>query len=55
MNLTSLKCNDGLEFIGAYAFIGCMHIQDVYLGKSLKSIKEYAFSSNNALTQIYDF
>lgn len=52
MNLTSLKCNDGLEFIGAYAFIGCTHIQDVYLGKSLKSIKEYAFSSNNALTQI---
>lgn len=52
MNLTALKCNDGLEFIGAYAFFGCTHIQDVYLGKSLKSIKEYAFSSNNALTQI---
>lgn len=50
MNLTSLKCNDGLEFIGAYAFFGCTHIQDVYLGKSLKRIKEHAFLSNNALT-----
>ena len=50
--LVTLKIDEGIESIGAYAFQGCTNLQKIWLPSTLKSIGEMAFNNCKSITHI---
>lgn len=50
--IKTVKIENGVTSIGAYAFLSCMKLTSIELAPSVKSIGNGAFVANFALTQI---